>query len=51
MDEQFELWWENYKPPYPEDVTVMNFQDAFKAGYEAGKKLGRDKSYEFTAFD
>ena len=42
MDEQFELWWENYNPPYPEDVTVGNFQDAFRAGYEAGYDACRD---------
>ena len=38
MDEQFEIWWDRYKSPYPEDVTVMNFQDAFRAGYEAGQR-------------
>ena len=40
MDEQFELWWDGYQglPLSPADISVMNFQDAFRAGYEAGQK-------------
>ena len=42
MDEQFELWWDGYQglPLFPADISVMNFQDAFRAGYEAGQKVG-----------
>lgn len=45
MDEQFELWWDGYQglPLFPADIGVVNFQDAFRAGYEAGHKKGLEQ--------
>jgi len=51
----FEEWFEKneeklpawYSNPYDEVALKI----AYEAGLEQGKKIGRDKSYEFSAFD